>query len=254
MENHYDPGDDAPPVSILGRLQKGIKKDNPTKILTVYLGLSLVIVFLTAVSLAPQLSQNLGSLQARKQAQQSQAAVASQVKLTADFVRPYAGQRVGISWQSPYTKCYLTQSPRDPASPWTGQVAGRGFLTVVPMQTTTYYFSAVCGNQIISDRNVLTINVVAPLPAPPQAKVSPCYPAGDVNNDYYVNSKDADLVLAIVAKLPLPVNLPANYLVRADIDGKAGISATDALEINKFLSSTNTNYKFPVCSSLQYPL
>lgn len=164
MENQYGPGDDAPPVAILSRLKRGIKKDNPSKFLAVYLGLSLVIVFLVAVSLAPQLSQKLGTLQTKKQTQQSQA-TASQIRLTADAPTIYTGQRVGISWQSPYSICYLTQYPTESASPWKGKVAGNGYLDIYPKQAGYYYFSAICENNSLTDKNYIKVNVIAPPPA-----------------------------------------------------------------------------------------
>lgn len=257
IEKHGRVDEDAPPVSILSQISRGIKKDDTSKYLSVYLGLAVIVVFLATVSLVPQVSQKLGSLQAKKQTQQSQAADQTIKLVSSSYNTPVQiGQQFTLSYSAPtYTACDLKTYPLDTASAWYGKKANQGSVQV-SIKTDTY-FQAICAGPIGQiGANQLLVKIAQPtLPPPPPAKKSMCPPLGDVNGDGWISKADSSLILNIVAGLPLQTNppLPFDYLSRAKVDGKVDVSSTDALIIQQFLASTDPNYKFTGCTPLRYP-
>lgn len=79
---------------------------------------------------------------------------------------------------------------------------------------------------------------------PEGAKLSPCPPIGDVDQDGYVTNSDARAVLNIVAKLDPYKNPTADQLTRANVDTRNNnVTSVDSLMIKRYLGGFETTFR-----------
>ena len=86
------------------------------------------------------------------------------------------------------------------------------------------------------------------LPPAPSQKTPPCSSYGDVNNDGYITTVDADLVLKYAVGSLIPTT---EQKKRADVDADGIVNTSDALMILRYANGTTTT--FPVCSRTPQP-
>jgi len=85
-------------------------------------------------------------------------------------------------------------------------------------------------------------------PTPPSKKTPPCGSYGDLDNDGYVTTADAELILKYAIGSLIP---SAEQKERADVDADGIVTAADALMISRYVNGTTTT--FPVCSRTPQP-
>jgi hypothetical protein len=95
----------------------------------------------------------------------------------------------------------------------------------------------------VVDTSDYPFSIVSSAPTSSGVKTPPCDGYGDVNLDGYVTQDDADLVLRYVVLL---TNFTPEQIRRADVDGRDGVTAVDALLITRYVQGLTNS--FGVCN------
>jgi hypothetical protein len=113
--------------------------------------------------------------------------------------------------------------------------------TIQPAQDYKIRIKTTDGTAI--DTSDYPFSIVSSAPASSGVKTPPCDGYGDVNLDGYVTQDDADLVLRYVSAL---TNFTPEQIRRADVDGRDGVTAVDALLITRYVQGLINS--FGVCN------
>lgn len=252
IEKHDRVGEDAPPVSILSQIGRGIKKDTTARYLSVYLGLAVIIIFLVAVSVLPQVSNKLGTLQTKKQSQESLANVDYYITLKANGQSPStrvsSGQQVTISWNA--TRLSSFGKNCFASGDWSGTKALKGSTSVYPTkQTNNYILTCKYGTSPAAQplvKQVTVYTTASTTTLPTGAKYSPCAPLGYVDDNNYINAADANYITDYLFGTA-DQKQNANFIINngkggGDVNKNGKLDQDDAFQIVNFLAGQQITF------------